>query len=126
MTPHLWTKEEADSYLATRVDQRTLPVDLDDVDPGSDCVVVWIFNASQSDGLLPELELDPMPDFVQRPAMCVFDMDGAGKAALIPSGFLEMRTTGPNRVQFVLNERGTSVDQFVHGGDAASKLSGGG
>ena len=26
MTPHLWTKEEADNYLATRVDHRTLPV----------------------------------------------------------------------------------------------------
>ena len=76
--------------------------------------------------VLPELELDPMPDFVQWPAMCVFEMDGAGKAALIPSGFLEMRSTGPNRVQFVLNERGGSVDQYVHGDNAASKLLTGG
>lgn len=46
-----------------------------------------------------------MPDFGKRPALCAFDMDGQGSAALIPSEFLELAKVGEKKVRFVLDEK---------------------
>jgi hypothetical protein len=77
-----WTDDEADRYLTDGV----LPLDLSDFqDSGNRCISLWLFDASSTGGKLPEVEMDPMPDFETRPAFLAFDMDGGENIALIPS-----------------------------------------
>ena len=109
MVNYSWTDDEVTRYTA----DGTLPRNLVTVDQTAVGVSLWIIDARNSTGIptLPELELDPLPDFENHRAICVFDM-GDGKCAFIPSEFLEMVRKGGKRVQFVLKEE-RQVDQFV-------------
>ena len=100
-----WTEDEAKRYFTNQ----SLPRDLTTAPVDGTVLLLWIFDATGCRGELPELELDPLPDFKKHPALCAFDMDGKEWVALIPSEFLDMVPTGKNKVQFVLNEKGKSV-----------------
>lgn len=76
-----WTKVQAERFAQ----DGTLPYDHATMDPAAGCVLLWLFDATAAGGELPEVELDPVPDFEKFPALCGFDMDGGSKFAVIPS-----------------------------------------
>ena len=65
---------------------------------------IWIFDSHDTGGKLPEVVLDPVPDFDTQPGVCVFDMGVEGKVSFIPSLFLEMVPKIGQKVQFTLTE----------------------
>lgn len=95
-----WTEEESIRFQT----DGNLPRDLATIEQETKVVLMWIFDATGTGELLPELELNPVPDFQKYPALCVFDIDGKGKTYLIPSERLQIIPTVGNKVQFVLNE----------------------
>lgn len=109
---HTWTEEESKSFFA---DGR-LPRDLSTTKQDSKVLKAWLFEGNSAGGELPELELDPMPDFEKYPALCVFDVGVKGQLALIPSKFLRMVPPGGKKVRFELDQQRLS-DQSVPKGD---------
>lgn len=65
-----WNEEQATRYIA----DDTLPCDLTTIEAGTTALLLWIFDARETGGKLPEVELERVPDFDRFPAMCAFDM----------------------------------------------------
>ena len=84
-----WTNEEAERYLQ----DGTLPRGLTTIGRTDTCVLLWLFDATAAGGKLPELDLDPIPDFEAHPALCAIVMGGGENIALILSEFLTSMLT---------------------------------
>ena len=99
---YTWTKEESDIYL----ESGRLPQSVHTLSGDTSFVGIWLFDAKHTGGLLPEVQVDVVPDFARHPVLCAFELgdndEERTKIAIIPSEDLEMVPSGSNKVQFVL------------------------
>ena len=111
----------SDDEIQCYHDSGTLPRDLATIDQDTPFVLLRIFDARTTGGLLQELELDPVPEFQKFPALCIFDMgrsemmNGDMKIALIPSACLDVVPTSAGQFQFILDKEG-GMNEFATSG----------
>ena len=117
----------SDHEVQCYYDSGTLPRDLATIDQDTPFVLLRIFDARTTCGLLPELELDPVPDFQKFPALCIFDMgrsetmNGDMKITLIPSAC--MMPTSAGKFQFIPDKEG-GINDFATSGDQLAEALG--
>ncbi|KAK5726671.1 hypothetical protein LTR15_002559 [Elasticomyces elasticus] len=104
MVPYKWSEEDAKRYLEGG-DPAALPVDLATMDPESQAICLWIFDASDGDGEeIPPIQLDIVPDFEKHPAMVLFYMGSDDNVMLLPSEVLTMKHLSEKEVLFMVKQ----------------------